>query len=74
MYVRLQSSCSANAEALTVAGFADRGRETGLATGGRSLVTLLVIVTLVAVGQLTSALGGIADDARSCRWLKSDHE
>ena len=34
----------ANADALTVAGFLDRGRETGLAAGGRSMVTVSAIV------------------------------
>jgi hypothetical protein len=44
MEVRLQSRCSANADALTVAGFLDRGRETGLATDGRSTLTVSAIV------------------------------
>ena len=35
---------SANADALTLAGFLDRGRETGLATDGRSTVTVSAIV------------------------------
>jgi hypothetical protein len=43
MYVRLQSRCRANADALTVAGFLDGGRELGLATRGRSMVTVSVI-------------------------------
>jgi hypothetical protein len=36
--------CNANADALTVAGLADRCRETGLATGGGSTPTVAVIV------------------------------
>jgi len=53
MEVRLQSRCSASADALTVAGFLVRGRETGLATDGRSMVTVSAIVFrsyCVAVG------------------------
>jgi hypothetical protein len=45
MYVRLHSRCSANADALTVAGFLDRGR---------SMVTVSAIVfVLVASRQET---------------------
>jgi len=43
MYVRLQSRCSANADSLTVAGFLDRGRETGT-MGWRAMVTVSGIV------------------------------
>ena len=46
MYVRLQSRCSASADALTVAGFLDRRRETGLATEGRSMAAVSVIVVI----------------------------
>ena len=44
MSVRLQSRCCASADALTVAGFLDRGRGTGLATDEPSLLTVSVIV------------------------------
>jgi hypothetical protein len=47
MYTRLQSRCSASADALTVASFLNRDRETGLATGGRSLVTFSVSCSLL---------------------------
>jgi hypothetical protein len=45
---RLQSRSSANANALTVAGFLDRGRETGLVTDGRSMVTVWATFVPVA--------------------------
>ena len=48
--VRLQSRCSANADALTVAGFLGRGRETGLATERRLLAT----VSGIACGPVAS--------------------
>jgi hypothetical protein len=44
MYARLQSRCSANADAVTVAGFLDRGRETGLATGATVSVISVIPV------------------------------
>jgi hypothetical protein len=37
-------ACSANADALTVAGFLDRGRETGLATGATVSVISIIPV------------------------------
>jgi hypothetical protein len=48
MYARLQSRCSASADALTVAGLADRGRETGLATDPRSMAVSAIVFAPVA--------------------------
>jgi len=42
MYVRLQSRCCASADALTVAGFLDRGRETLMATGATVSVVSVI--------------------------------
>jgi hypothetical protein len=41
--IEVQRQCR-RADALTVAGFLDRGRETGLPTGGRPMVTVSAIV------------------------------
>ena len=42
----VQSKCSANADALTVAGFLDRVRETGLATGATvSVISILPVAS-----------------------------
>jgi len=59
--VHLQSRCCASADALAVAGLADRLREiAALAAGGRSLATVAAIV-FVPVGP--------QEDTPTCRWL-----
>jgi hypothetical protein len=61
------SRCRASSDALTVAGFLFRGRE----TGARSLLTASVIVSfLLRRGKIVQLpLGGIADNTRTSRWL-----
>jgi hypothetical protein len=51
MYARLQSKCSANADALTVAGFRDHGREMDLATDGRSMEMVAAIAFVPVASQ-----------------------
>jgi hypothetical protein len=52
----LQSRCCANADALTVAALADRGRDTALATDGRSMATVSVIVFVPVASRQDSSL------------------
>jgi hypothetical protein len=47
MYARLQSRCSASADALTVAGFLDRDRGTCLATGGLGTVSVISAIPVL---------------------------
>ena len=66
MQVRLQSRCSANADALTGSGFPDR-REIGLATDGRHMLTVSVIMLVpVAVRQDVGAQAVLIPVALSC--------
>ena len=68
MQVRLQSRCSASADALMVAGLMHR-RRAGLATVGQSLEQQFQPSGrsyCVAVGYLTSAFSSMG--GRTCRW------
>jgi len=51
MSVRLQPRCSANADALKIAGLADRSREAALPMGGRAMLTVSVIRVIPAASR-----------------------